>query len=408
MRDNNATHTGRTVERPVPPPAAGMSADSAAPGLHLAETVIALPDDYEGRVIATLVSAEIAPDAPPEATRNAPPVPGDPDEPGRITPEGESGVPAGTARPMDGGPDGRATGAVYHTGASPDPDAAGWVAPRGAVLYIHGYIDYFFQYHMAAAFNAAGYNFYALDLRKYGRSILPGQTPYYCRDLHEYYPEIDRAIELVIGRGNSRIALLGHSTGGLIASLYMNDGTYRASIDRLMLNSPFLEYNTGWFKRRVAIPVSAVVGRVFPYAHKQNELSPHYTASVHASMRGEWNFDLRLKPLDGVPLYFAWLGAVRRGHLRVRRGLGITVPILLMHSSCSTTARRWDEAYTRCDGVLDVRDISRYGRRLGSDVTDIAVAGGLHDLVLSRREVRDEVLRLMIAWLGAEQPGPGR
>lgn len=404
MRDNHATHTGRTAGRPLSVPEAGTGTDpagSAEAGLHLSETVITLPDDYEGRVIATLVSAEIAPDAP----LNAPPVPGTrPDGPVEVFPGDKAGASEAAARGMDDCSDDRRTAGpadADHAGASPARSGTGQ-----AVLYIHGYIDYFFQYHMAAAFNAAGYNFYALDLRKYGRSILPGQTPYYCRDLHEYYPEIDRAIELVIGRGNSRIALLGHSTGGLIASLYMNDGTYRASIGRLVLNSPFLEYNTGWFKRRVAIPVSAVVGRVFPYAHKRNELSPHYTASVHASMRGEWNFDLRLKPLDGVPLYFAWLGAVRRGHLRVKRGLGITVPILLMHSSCSTTSRRWDESYTRCDGVLDVRDISRYGRRLGSDVTDIAVAGGLHDLVLSRREVRDEVLRLMIAWLGAEPPGP--
>src|SRR5687768_3536362 len=41
---------------------------------------------------------------------------------------------------------------------------------KGAVLYLHGFIDYFFQRHVAEAFNGAGYDFYALDLRKYGRS----------------------------------------------------------------------------------------------------------------------------------------------------------------------------------------------------------------------------------------------
>ena len=68
-------------------------------------------------------------------------------------------------------------------------------APSRAVLYLHGYVDYFFQTHMARWFVARGWNFYALDLRKYGRSLTVGQTPYYCRDLHEYYPEIDRSIE---------------------------------------------------------------------------------------------------------------------------------------------------------------------------------------------------------------------
>ncbi len=36
-----------------------------------------------------------------------------------------------------------------------------------AVLYIHGFIDYFFQTEMAEQFNQHGYDFYALDLRKY-------------------------------------------------------------------------------------------------------------------------------------------------------------------------------------------------------------------------------------------------
>jgi len=38
-------------------------------------------------------------------------------------------------------------------------------APRGAVLYVHGFVDFFFQRHMAERFAAEGYAFYALDLR---------------------------------------------------------------------------------------------------------------------------------------------------------------------------------------------------------------------------------------------------
>jgi len=39
---------------------------------------------------------------------------------------------------------------------------------RRAVLWIHGMSDYFFQTHVADWFVAQGFNFYALDLRKYG------------------------------------------------------------------------------------------------------------------------------------------------------------------------------------------------------------------------------------------------
>ena len=42
------------------------------------------------------------------------------------------------------------------------PVPAGRTAARGAVLYVHGFIDYFFQRHMAEHFAAAGYAFYAV------------------------------------------------------------------------------------------------------------------------------------------------------------------------------------------------------------------------------------------------------
>ena len=165
-----------------------------------------------------------------------------------------------------------------------------------AVLYLHGYIDYFFQTHMAERFAGEEWNFYALDLRKYGRSLLPHQHAYYCRDLHEYFPEIDAALERIASDGNTDITLLGHSTGGLIAALYAAQGRERMKVNRLVLNSPFFAFNVGWFKRAVAVPAAAWLSRLMPYAAKRNELSPLYYVSVHRSMKGEWDFDPRLKP----------------------------------------------------------------------------------------------------------------
>ena len=65
------------------------------------------------------------------------------------------------------------------------------VAGRGAVLHVHGFADYFFQTEYAAWWLDRGYDFYALDLRKYGRSILPHQTPNYVGDLRDYDDEPD-------------------------------------------------------------------------------------------------------------------------------------------------------------------------------------------------------------------------
>ncbi len=64
-----------------------------------------------------------------------------------------------------------------------------------------------------------GYDFYALDMRKCGRSIISpeqDQYKYYCNDLREYDEEITLAIDYIIKQAKTKdkkIILYGHSTG---------------------------------------------------------------------------------------------------------------------------------------------------------------------------------------------------
>ena len=45
------------------------------------------------------------------------------------------------------------------------------------MLYLHGWNDYFFQTHVADYLTDLGYDFYAVELRRYGRSLRPRATP---------------------------------------------------------------------------------------------------------------------------------------------------------------------------------------------------------------------------------------
>jgi len=111
-----------------------------------------------------------------------------------------------------------------------------------AVLYIHGFIDYFFQWELAEFYNKLGYNFFAVDLRRYGRSLDNAQKPNIINAVEDYYEEINAALQIMKNElGNEYIIINGHSTGGLIASLYAND--FPKKIDALILNSPFFEFN---------------------------------------------------------------------------------------------------------------------------------------------------------------------
>ena len=271
---------------------------------------------------------------------------------------------------------------------------------KKAVLYIHGYIDYFFQDHMAERFNREGYNFYAVDLRKYGRSLLEHQHPNYCSDIKEYYPDIEVSINEIIKDGNDNITLLGHSTGGLITALWVNDCQKNfPEIKYVVLNSPFLEFNTFEFKRSFIVPVAGMISKIFPYISKSNEISPHYARSIHKSFEGEWDFDLQLKPEEGFPLYFAWLRAIHKAHTRIKKGLHIDIPILVMSSSYSYNGKYWCDCCRCKDTVLNVAEIRHYSHNLGKNVSITEIEGALHDIFLSEKTIREKSFEIMFNWL---------
>ena len=260
------------------------------------------------------------------------------------------------------------------------------------ILYVHGFSDYFFQKELAEMFAAHGYAFYAVDLRRYGRSLSAGQKMFRVRDLHEYFADIDAAVAQMHADGTEHIALLGHSTGGLTASLYMSEAP-SPSIRVLMLNSPFLDWNLPKAVKRFAIPLVSLVGAVLPDIPVHQTPDPAYGMSLKdCEYRREWKPDILPDPDTG------WVRAISTAQRELRRR-SIKAPVLLMHSARS--ARRGDsaECYASADAILDVADISYYGRRLGDDVTDVSIDGGLHDLALSPTPVRRKVFAVMTEWL---------
>lgn len=272
---------------------------------------------------------------------------------------------------------------------------------RKGVLYIHGFSDYFFQRAMADEFVAHGYSFYAVDLRKYGRSILSGQKRFEVRDLHEYFPDIEAGVRQMKADGCTGIVLMGHSTGGLTATLYM-EGAPDKAIKALVLNSPFLAWNLPTFLKKAGVPLISAIGRFFPSMPMKSGGTIHYNAAIASHLDGEWDYNTAWKP-DVMPDVDAgWIRAIERGQEAVEKGW-VEVPVLLMHSLRSVRKKDPLQRYHDSDGVLDVDALAAVGRRLGPDVTEVAVEGGLHDLVLSRKAVRDKVYETIFDWLGRQK-----
>ncbi len=273
-------------------------------------------------------------------------------------------------------------------------------AARQAILYLHGYNDYFFQKQMGDSTIAHGYDFYALDLRKYGRSLLPHQDPFFCKNLNEYFADIDTALSVIRTEGYDRVFLMAHSTGGLISACYLSERENGASIDGLILNSPFLDWNLSWFMENIAIPVVSLAGKWFPGVIVQGENDPNYAYSLLKGHEGEWEFDTGWKMPFGHPKKAGWIRAIQEAQRHVQKGLTLECPILLLSSDRSfPETATWHEEYKSADIVLDIKDIQKYGQRLGRNVTRETIPGGIHDLVLSPEPARGRVYQVLFEWL---------
>ena len=267
---------------------------------------------------------------------------------------------------------------------------------RNAILYVHGFIDYFFQLELADWANRIGYNFYAIDLRKYGRSILPHQKPNYFRDYKEYYEELDMAVDFIRNKEkNSFLVLMGHSTGGLISALYTNDKSNDNSIDALILNSPFVELNASKSVNTLVSPMLALIGKILPNMVSPVKLEEGYAMSVHKDHYGEWEFDIKMKPIKGFKIYFGWINGIYNAQKKLQKGLHINCPVLVLHSSQSVKPGKYNDDMQTADAVLNVAHMQKYAPNLGNKVKIVSIIDGKHDLILSNEEPRRKAYNKM-------------
>lgn len=270
------------------------------------------------------------------------------------------------------------------------------------VLYVHGWSDYFFQKRLARFWTSRGARFFALDLRKYGRSLRDGQTPGYVADLATYDEDIAAALhaidQTIDGADDRRLVLFGHSTGGLTLSLWAS--RHPDAADAVILNSPWLEFQIAPVRAAIA-PMVELQARIRPlevapqvdlgfYTRAQQEVAdPDDPVEVNPLWR----------PAQTMAVYAGWLHAILSGHKTVASGLRIPAPVCVLLSARSVPPTRWSEELTAADSVLVVDDIARAALRLGPSVTVERIDGALHDVFLSRHDPREESYRRLARWV---------
>ncbi len=312
-----------------------------------------------------------------------------------------------------------------------DPEALTVVPPRFVMLHLHGWNDYFHQRELARRCAALGAAFYAVDLRRAGRSLLghghhhdrdqvhdhdrdhhpgPGADdalpPHYVASLREAGADLSAAAHAVRElEPGLPLVVHAHSTGGLSATLWahaVRDDPAHGP-DLLVLDSPFFSLGGSRLADAGRSAVLEVLGRRRPLAVVSANPS-EYATRQHASRGGRWEFDTTLKRPEGLPARAGWLRTVTRAQARLARGLAVPGPVLVARSDSSGPDRPDNPRLDAQDTVLDVGRIAALTPRVGPDTTPLVVPGGVHDLALSADTPRHAYLDGVLGWLDARLP----
>lgn len=280
------------------------------------------------------------------------------------------------------------------------------------VLYVHGWNDYFFQKDLARFFTSRGARFFALDLRKYGRSLREGQTFGYIEELQTYDAEIDAAVAIIhevqpqatllqpAPSAQRKLLLLGHSTGGLVLTLWLN--RHRGGADALVLNSPWLELQISGAARRAVVPVINLRARYSPHDISLPQIDQGFYAQAqraNCSPEEIAAINLDWRPTNSMPVRSGWLRSIIAGQDQVSAGLDVGAPVCTLLSTKSEFGLSWKDTMLRADTVLDVEATARAALRVGTSVTVERIDGALHDVFLSGPEARRRAYQRLESWL---------
>jgi alpha-beta hydrolase superfamily lysophospholipase len=151
--------------------------------------------------------------------------------------------------------------------------------------------------------------------------------------------------------------------------------------------------------RTLSTPAITQMARLNPKAPLPN-IDPGFSTRAIRDAGGPGQaYDERWRPTPVFPVRAGWLHAIIAGHARVAQGLDIDVPVFAAWSARSIASPWWSDDMRHADVVIDVEAAAARAAQLGSIVTVVRIAGGLHDLVLSAPAARAQLYAELDRWL---------
>ncbi len=230
-----------------------------------------------------------------------------------------------------------------------------------------------------------------------------------------YDEEIGEAIEIIREeRDDEPLILMGHSTGGLIATLWAH--RHPGVLAGLILNSAWLEMQSMAAWRGAMAPVIGRIASRNPMWEVPSGGAGHYGRSLTGRATSKlpipeglspddpsvagWPIAREWKRPESYPVPASWLEAIMAGHETVEKDVHLECPVLSMVSTSAYFGDEWNERVFTSDTVLNPVVIAQRSLDL-SDLVTIARFPGKHDLLLSDAPVRERVYATIAGWLEA-------
>lgn len=226
------------------------------------------------------------------------------------------------------------------------------VPERGALVILPGKSESFLKYaELVYDLRDSGYSIYLMDHRGVGRSgaLLSGDPEKtHVESFDDYVRDLETFVDQVVdARPHTRRVMLGHSMGGTVALLYLED--HPEVFDGAILCAPMLEIITDPFPEpvaRVLCEIGVVVGAGSRYGPGQGPREPGvFDGNIFTGSARRWSlWEERLIPLGGFAgtggVTLRWLRESLAAGRRARRQAGqVRVPVMLFQAGLDGLVR---------------------------------------------------------------------
>jgi len=266
----------------------------------------------------------------------------------------------------------------------------------GTVVLVHGFCEFFGKYHeMAHYLYEAGYAFFFLEQRGHGFSDrqVENLSKVLVYDYDDYVQDLREFVKFVVEpkKPKGRMALLAHSMGGMVATLFAE--RYPGVFSGVILSSPMLAVNTGRLPKwlvPVVKTVAILLGWMERYCPGQQDfdgVEKPESSSAKSKARYHYQFQLRKthREYQTSGATYGWIIAGLRASKRVmQEAMKIQDPVLML-----------------CAGRDTVVDTSGqlHFQKLRPDIQVVTFDESKHEIYNASQEERKEYYKQIFTFL---------